>query len=101
MKSFLEVQGFEVKENVNNQLDNQSTMELEMNGKAGSGKRKSHFNVKHFHITDLINHRPHQQEGSVNQMLPNGSHDCRPHDKATHRKEVPIVLQDHHESSLT
>lgn len=35
-------------------LDNQSTMKLELNGKASSGKRTRHFNIKYFYITDLI-----------------------------------------------
>ena len=29
-------------------------MKLEMNGKASSGKRTRHFNIKYFFITDLI-----------------------------------------------
>jgi hypothetical protein len=29
-------------------------MKLERNGKASSGKRTRHFNIKYFHITDLI-----------------------------------------------
>ena len=32
-------------------------MKLEMNGKASSGKRTRHINVKCFHITDLINRK--------------------------------------------
>ena len=34
--------------------DNQSSMKLEMNGKASSSKRTRHFNIKYFFITDLI-----------------------------------------------
>jgi hypothetical protein len=52
-KMFLEAQGFEVKANVVFR-DNQSSMKLEANGKASSGKRTRHFNIKYFYITDLI-----------------------------------------------
>ena len=34
--------------------DNTSTMKLEVNGKASSGKRTRHFDIKYFYITDLI-----------------------------------------------
>lgn len=52
-KLFLQAQGFDVKENILLR-DNQSSMKLEMNGKASSGKRTRHFNIKYFYITDLI-----------------------------------------------
>jgi hypothetical protein len=52
-KLFLEAQGFAIKENVINR-DNESTMRLEQNGKASSGKRTRHFNIKYFYITCLI-----------------------------------------------
>lgn len=52
-KRFLEAQGYPVKQNVILR-DNQSSMKLERNGKASSGKRTRHFNIKYFHITDLI-----------------------------------------------
>jgi hypothetical protein len=52
-KSFLEAQGYNVKENVIYR-DNQSSMKLEINGKQSSGKRTRHFNIKYFYITDLI-----------------------------------------------
>ena len=52
-KLFLESQGYEVKENIVYR-DNQSSMKLETNGKASSGKRTRHFNIKYFLITDLI-----------------------------------------------
>ena len=51
-KLFLEAQGFTIK-NVAHR-DNTSTMKLEENGKASSGKRTRHFNIKYFYITDLI-----------------------------------------------
>ena len=50
---FLETQGYGVKENINYR-DNQSSMKLETNGKASSGKRTRHFNIRYFFITDLI-----------------------------------------------
>ena len=52
-KLFLEAQGYEVTENIVFR-DNQSSMKLETNGKASSGKRTRHFNIKYFLITDLI-----------------------------------------------
>jgi hypothetical protein len=52
-KRFLEAQGFEVKLNIIYQ-DNQSTMKLAKNGKASSGKRTRHFDIKLFYVTDLI-----------------------------------------------
>jgi hypothetical protein len=49
---FLEAQGY----GTNNVLyqDNQSTMKLENNGKASSGKRTRHINIRYFFITDRI-----------------------------------------------
>jgi hypothetical protein len=52
-KRFIEAQGFEVKLNIVYQ-DNTSTMKLENNGKASSGKRTRHFDIKYFYVTDLI-----------------------------------------------
>ena len=52
-KRFIEAQGYTVNENIIHR-DNQSTMKLEQNGKASSGKRTRHFNIKFFYITDLI-----------------------------------------------
>ena len=52
-KLFLEEQGYNIKQNILLR-DNQSSMKLEMNGKASSGKRTRHFNIKYFYITDLI-----------------------------------------------
>jgi hypothetical protein len=40
---------------------NQSTMKLETNDKASSGNYTRHFNIKYFHITDLI----HWKEVSI------------------------------------
>ena len=52
-KRFIEYQGFKVKLNVLYQ-DNTSTIKVEKNGKASSGKRTRHFDIKLFYITDLI-----------------------------------------------
>ena len=52
-KQFLEAQGYKINQNIVLR-DNQSTMKLEQNGKASSGKRTRHFNIKFFYITDLI-----------------------------------------------
>jgi hypothetical protein len=52
-KLFYEAQGYGLDENLVYR-DNQSTMKLELNGKASSGKRTRHFNIKYFFITDLI-----------------------------------------------
>jgi hypothetical protein len=46
MKLFIEAQ--------NIYRDNTSSMKLEENGKASSGKCTRHFNIKYFYITDLI-----------------------------------------------
>ena len=52
-KLFYEAQGYKLEENLVYR-DNQSAMKLELNGKASSGKRTRHFNIKYFFITDLI-----------------------------------------------
>ena len=52
-KRFIEAQGHKVKANVIYR-DNTSAMKLEANGKASSGKRTRHFDIKYFYITDLI-----------------------------------------------
>ena len=51
---FLQAQGYNVTDNVVFQ-DNQSTILLEKNGKASSGKRTRHINIRYFFITDRIN----------------------------------------------
>ncbi|MGI9568221.1 MAG: Ty1/Copia family ribonuclease HI, partial [Desulfobulbia bacterium] len=53
-KRFLVAQGFKINKNVVYR-DNLSTMKLEKNGKASSGKRTRHFHIKYFYITDLLN----------------------------------------------
>jgi hypothetical protein len=52
-KRFIEAQGHKIKANIIYQ-DNTSAMKLELNGKASSGKRTRHFNIKFFYFTDLI-----------------------------------------------
>ena len=50
---FLNHQGYKVNDNIIFQ-DNKSSMLLERNGKASSGKRTKHINVRYFFITDRI-----------------------------------------------
>jgi hypothetical protein len=52
-KLFIEAQGHKVNTTVIYR-DSTSSMKLEQNGKASSGKRTRHFNIKYFYITDLI-----------------------------------------------
>lgn len=52
-KHFLEAQGYKVGKQVLHQ-DNQSTIRLEKNGTASSGKRSRHINIRYFFITDQI-----------------------------------------------
>jgi hypothetical protein len=51
--NFLEVQGFEVHDNVVFQ-DNQSTILLAKNGRASSGCRTRHINIWYFFVSDHI-----------------------------------------------
>jgi hypothetical protein len=53
VRKFVEAQGFQVRLNVIYQ-DNTSTIKLSKNGRASSGKRTRHFDIKMFYITDLI-----------------------------------------------
>jgi hypothetical protein len=50
----LMAQGYGVTENLLLQ-DNKSSMLLERNGKASSGKRTWHINIHYFFITDMVN----------------------------------------------
>ena len=50
---FLEAQGYSVSENIIYQ-DNQAAILLEKNGKASSGKRTKHINMRYFFVTDRI-----------------------------------------------
>jgi hypothetical protein len=56
MKRFMEAQGCDIEHNIILR-DNQSSMKLEQNGKASSGKRTRHFDIKYFYITDLIENK--------------------------------------------
>ncbi len=53
VKLFMEEQDQEIRMNIIYH-DNQSSMKMELNGKTSSGKRTRHFNIKYYHITDLI-----------------------------------------------
>jgi hypothetical protein len=50
---FLEGQGYKVTDNIVYQ-DNKSTMLLAKNGKASSGKRTKHINIRYFFVADRI-----------------------------------------------
>jgi hypothetical protein len=52
-RNFLEAQGYMVTDNVIHQ-DNQSAILLEKNGRASSGKRTRHINVRYYFITDRV-----------------------------------------------
>ena len=60
-RRFLEAQGYTVHENLIYR-DNQSSIKLEVNGRASAGKRTRHFDIKYFFITDLINRNEVQIE---------------------------------------
>ena len=52
-KNFLDAQGYSIKHNIIFQ-DNKSAILLEANGKASSGKRTKHINIRYFFVTDRI-----------------------------------------------
>jgi hypothetical protein len=52
-RNFLVAQGFEVRDNVVFQ-DNQSTILLAKNGKASSGRRTRHIDIRYFFVSDRI-----------------------------------------------
>ena len=52
-KRFIEAQGFDLESNIVYR-DNTSSMKLEENRRASASKRTRHFNIRLFHITDLI-----------------------------------------------
>jgi hypothetical protein len=52
-RNFLTAQGFKVKDNVVYQ-DNQSAILLEKNGKASSGRRTRHLDIRYFFVTDRV-----------------------------------------------
>jgi hypothetical protein len=53
LKMFIEAQGIKLTSNVVEQ-DNQSTIELEQNGKRSAGKQSSHINIRYFYIKDRL-----------------------------------------------
>ena len=52
-KKFMNCQGLGVRQNIVFR-DNTSAMKLEENGRMSAGKRTRHFDIKYFHISDLI-----------------------------------------------
>ena len=50
---FLEAQGYDITENIIYQ-GNKAAILLEKNGKASSGKRTKHINMRYFFVTDRI-----------------------------------------------
>jgi uncharacterized protein YegJ (DUF2314 family) len=60
-KKFIEAQGHKVQANIVYQ-NNTSAMKLELHGKASSGERTCHFDIKFFYFTDLIKHGKMQVE---------------------------------------
>ena len=52
-RCFMEAQGYHVEDNILFQ-DNKSSMLLERNGKASSGKQTRHINIRYFFITDRV-----------------------------------------------
>jgi hypothetical protein len=53
---FMEAQGYAVKDSIVYQ-DNQSAMLMEKNGRASSGKRTRHINIRYFFVTDRVANR--------------------------------------------
>jgi hypothetical protein len=60
-KRFIKAQGHKVKANIDYQ-DNTSALKLEINGKASSGKRTRHFDIKFFYFMDLIQRKEMEVE---------------------------------------
>ena len=52
-RHFLEAQGYNVDESIVYQ-DNMSSILLEKNGRASSGKRTRHINIRYFFVTDRV-----------------------------------------------
>jgi hypothetical protein len=50
---FVQAQGWDVQENILYQ-DNKSAILLEKNGKASSGKRTKHINIRYYFVTDRV-----------------------------------------------
>ena len=64
---FLEEQGYPQEPTIIHQ-DNQSAMLLENNGRASSGKRTRHVEIRYFFITDCVK-RGHRETGTVLQTI--------------------------------
>jgi hypothetical protein len=52
-RNFITAQGYEIRDNVVYQ-DNQSTMLLAKNGRASSGRRTRHIDIRYFFVTDRV-----------------------------------------------
>ena len=52
---FLEAQGYPILRPTKVYQDNMSAMQLEKNGKASSGQRTRHINIRYFFVTDRVN----------------------------------------------
>jgi hypothetical protein len=85
----IKYQGFKVKLNIIYQ-DNTSTMKLENNGKASSGKRTRHFDIEYFYVTDLIG-------GDEVEVIYCPTGDIL-HDKSAHWEQVPLLPRSCNES---
>ena len=59
----MEAQGYWLDDNILYQ-DNKSSILLEMNGKASSGKRTNHINIRYFFITDRVKRETCQWSGA-------------------------------------
>ena len=53
VKNFLEAQGYEIKENIYHQ-DNESAIRLKKNGRASSGQKTRHIDIRYFFIKDRV-----------------------------------------------
>ena len=51
---FLEAQGYEINESIIQHQDNKSTILLAENGKASSGRRTRHINIRYFFVKDRV-----------------------------------------------
>ena len=60
-RRFIEAQGFKLQRNTVFR-DNTSSMKLETNGRMSASKRTRHFNIRYFHVTDLIDKQELQIE---------------------------------------
>ena len=89
----MEAQGYKVRDNVLYQ-EIKSSILLEKNGKASSGKRTKHINIRYFFITDRIA----KGEVSVSVAVPNRRHDWGLRNKTAPRCSVLEVQRPNHGS---